>query len=47
MMRKWEQASEIRRWLNDKKGQLSQDTLKEAKETLIKEVNLSDPSMEG
>jgi len=47
MMTRWESASEIRRWLNDKKGYMSQDTVKEEKEAFIKEVNLSDPSKKG
>ena len=45
MMERWEQASELRRWLNDKKSSMSEDIIKEAKETFIKEVNLSDPSL--
>ena len=47
MIAKWESASEIRRWINDKKSFLSQDTVKEAKDNLIKEINLSDPSYDG
>ena len=47
MMDRWEQASELRRWLNDKKSSMSDDLIKEAKENFIKEVNLSDPSLEG